>query len=70
MMKREPFPNKTKFEIFLGQLKSKEDRVRDLTDRWYHPHRHFAGCKKERLELKHRVRKKAVKWLRRNRDEA
>ncbi len=69
-MKREPFPNKTKFEIFLGQLKSKEDRVRDLTDRWYHPHRHFAGCKKERLELKHRVRKKAVKWLRRNRDEA
>ena len=69
-MKRKPFPNKTKFEIFLSQLKSKEDRVRDLTDRWYHPHRRFAGCEKERLELKHRVRKKAVKWLRRNRDEA
>ena len=61
---------KTAYEIFLGQLKSKKDYIRDLTDRWYHPHRRFAGFKKQRLELKHRVRKKAVKWLRRNRDEA
>ena len=49
-----------------NMYKGRAERLKDLTDRWYHPLRRYAKTKEEKMRLKHRVRKSAIRWLREN----
>lgn len=48
----------------LKVYKSEADHLKDLTDRWYHPHRHIVRTREEKMRLKHAVRRNAIKYFR------
>ena len=58
------------------RYKTKEHYLRDLTDNWFcHPRlKHLYGkdvngwALKDRLRLKHRIRKNAIEWLRNHKE--
>ena len=53
-------------KALLKMYKGRAEKLIDLTDRWYHPLRRYAKTKEEKMRLKHRVRKSAIRWLREN----
>ena len=55
--------------MMIHLFKRKEHYLRDLTDNWFcHPRlKHLYGKDlKDRLRLKHEIRKNAIRWLRKN----
>ena len=48
----------------LKVYKSEADKLKDLTDGWYHAHKHLARTREERMRLKHAGRRNAIKYFR------
>ena len=75
-MSRASRPRRPYLKDLYPRYKTKEHYLKDLTDKWYcHPRlKHLYGKDvngwdlKDRLRLKHRIRKNAIEWLRNHKE--